>query len=84
MTPCPECKEPPHYHSWCTLCAQLFMAGAHIDFEQSFRADYLTGHTLQFLADKYGISLGGAYNYRVRLGLPPRASRKPYGRRAHG
>jgi DNA-binding NarL/FixJ family response regulator len=23
---CPECHEPPHYHSWCTRCAQLFRA----------------------------------------------------------
>lgn len=26
MKPCPECGEPPHYHSWCTLCAGLFRA----------------------------------------------------------
>lgn len=24
MKRCLECGEPPHYHSWCTLCAQLF------------------------------------------------------------
>lgn len=24
---CPECGEPPHYHSFCTRCCKLFMRG---------------------------------------------------------
>jgi len=81
MTPCPECGEPPHYHSWCTLCARLFMIprekyGVTLRYyshrearERGIRAAHAAGLTAQETAAKLGCSISRVSFWKRRLHL---------------
>jgi len=94
MKRCPECGEPPHYHSFCTLCAQLFRAKP----EEKPKLPIWHGHreamivavrlafnqrlTEQQAATKLGCSRSTISRWRLLIGLPA-FRRKPRGRHFH-
>jgi hypothetical protein len=96
MKPCPECGEPPHYHSFCTLCAQLFMAkpeqeirrklpkwhGHHEAMVLAVRLAFSQRLTEQEAATKLGCRRSTIARWRILIGLPS-FKRKSYGRRSH-
>ena len=99
MKPCPECKEPPHYHSWCTLCAQLFRVTpvreqlvmgqlsrwqSRREFmKREMRAAHSGRLTAKQAAAKIGCTEQTLCRWR-RIFRMPCFTRKTRGRRAHG
>lgn len=95
MKPCPECGEPPHYHSWCTRCAQLFMAPrehpgitlhlhSHRErMEREIRAAHAEGLTALQAAEKIGCCQACISNWKRRLGLPDFKKPEHWRRRAN-
>lgn len=93
MKRCPECGEPPHYHSWCTLCAQLFMAKPASEtvsrvswcdrnkaMEVAVRLAYGQQMSAHQIARKIGCSPTTIWRWRRKLGLLA-FRRKTYGHR---
>ncbi len=83
MKPCPECGEPPHYHSWCTLCAQLFRVkpkpepqpkfkwnGHNTAMSIAVRLAFAQQMTEAEAARKIGCHPATVHRWRLALGLP--------------
>lgn len=77
-TLCPECGEPPHYHSFCTLCAKLFWSSerrwkrrrAKAERDKAFIEAYHRCASTAQLAAVYGKKRDWAYYHQIRLKLP--------------
>lgn len=76
---CPECGQPPRYHSWCTLCARLFRRSAkhwtvrarQIVFNSRLKELHAARKTRQEAAAQLGCCLRTLDIRRQALGLPP-------------
>jgi transposase len=75
---CPECKNPPRYHSFCTRCAKLFRPPRRKwDYFQKIRHARNELLTQKEAAKKIGISVTMLEKYRKQFNIPPFPRARP-------